>query len=171
MLLMVFQRPRVAAAAAVAGPAVNDLDVQQNRVNAAQPDGQAQASQSQASQSQAPPQAQLLSQIIERLERLERQDHAPMKSSEPADATVLTERQLQALPQGQRVTTAEAARLLGHGSAVGLSSFLCRHHYALGLVKRGVSDQVAVYGGVDAVAGNRHQHSWPVVSAAAFSQV
>jgi len=166
MLLMVFQRPPVAAAAAVAGPAVNDLDVQQNRVNAAQPDGQAQASQS-----QAPPQAQLLSQIIERLERLERQDHAPMKSSEPADATVLTERQLQALPQGQRVTTAEAARLLGHGSAEGLSSFLCRHHYALGLVKRGVSDQVAVYGGVDAVAGNRHQHSWPVVSAAAFSQV
>lgn len=112
----------------------------------------------------------VLSEILQRLQRLE-EVHRPAASeatgsTPPSDGVwSLSEAQRRSLVRDSLCTTAEASRRLGFRSTVSLNTFLRRHGYALGLVKQGSSGWAAVYDGASLVAGNRRQHRWLIVKA------
>lgn len=106
----------------------------------------------------------LLHQILDRLNRLEQgQPAAPATTASAESVQIISAQQLQRLPAGDPVTTAEAARRLGFRSSVSLTAFLRRHRYPPGLVKRGHSGLAAVYQGIGPVPGKREQHRWILV--------
>ena len=113
----------------------------------------------------------LLHQILDRLNRLEQgQPAAPATTASAESVQIISAQQLQTLPAGDPVTTAEASRRLGFRSSVSLTAFLRRHRYPPGLVKRGHSGLAAVYQGIGPVPGKRDQHRWILVDGHVLDQ-
>lgn len=128
-------------------------------------------------------QAPVLDRILERLEALERQI-SPERVSRPCpgeeppsqpgglndlkDGEILPPQRWGDLEGFPRVSTPEAAKLLGFRSAASLLNLAARHGYAPGLVKRGVDAALAVYVGSEKSGrGGRDRRLWVVLDPSA----
>lgn len=124
------------------------------------------------------PQAPILERILSRLEALERRLPPPQSAgggSPTAGGALAALRDGEILPAERcsdldglpRVSTPEAARVLGFRSAASLLNLAARSGYRQGLVKRGVNGAMAIYMGSEkSDRGGRDRRLWVVLQAA-----
>lgn len=121
----------------------------------------------------SPSQQDLLQQILERLEALERGyatksriEHSERLSAETSSpkARILTASELKQLPQEPGLPTQHAATALGLRSPSGLLNFGARHNFCPGLVKLVNNGMAAVYiGSEKPLRGGRPIRLWKVL--------